>query len=328
MVYPLARHLTAVTSLSGSTSWAVPLECPSQGREPLCPPPGVTWGGVISGITSEGIPLPSSLLRAHASDQMPPAAFGRPSDHGSVQVVVSPCWQMARPGVISAVLVEVPGPLPRGVPSVHLLVSSQRASASPHSPQVRHTQTISAMQLQQRKDFGAAVIPLCSGSHTCKTSRLHLPRWPIAPEQPGPLPHAMDMWLPIMNCDIATCPNRALDTVGLSPTGLRPCRPLPDCCLPAGGNRRLSPPDDLEGYPYVHNDMLFGAPSRGLASRVPSSFIRPLLGVHVESASGLLARLWPGRTCTVGSHPLGNNDPFPRLAPSPKVSGLPWRDHH
>src|SRR5215470_17625805 len=48
---------------------------------------------------------PMVYLLAHASDHMPPAAFGRPSDHGSVQVVVSPCWQMARPGVISAVLV-------------------------------------------------------------------------------------------------------------------------------------------------------------------------------------------------------------------------------
>jgi len=159
MVYPRARHLTAVTSWSGSTSWAVPLSCPSQGREPLCPPPGVPWCGVISGITSEGMTLPSSLLRAHASDHRPPAAFGCPSDHGSGQVVVSPCWQMARPGVLSAVLVEVPGPLPRRVPWVRLLVSSPRASASPHRPQVRHTQTIAAMPLPRRQDFGAAVIP-------------------------------------------------------------------------------------------------------------------------------------------------------------------------
>ena len=71
---------------------------------------------------------------------------------------------------------------------------------------------------------------------------------------------------------------------------------LQDCCLPAGKNRRLSPLYSLEGYPCVHNDMLFGAPSRGLSSRMPSSFVRPLLGVHVECASGLLARLWPGRT--------------------------------
>ena len=113
----------------------------------------------------------------------------------------------------------------------------------------------------------------------------------LAPEQPGPLHHAMDMWLPIMNCDIATCPNRAIGTVGLSPTGLRPCRPLPDCCLPATENRRLSPPDNLEGYPCVHNDILFGAPSRGLSSRVPSSFVRPLLGLHVEFPTDLRVRL-------------------------------------
>jgi hypothetical protein len=159
MVYPRARHLTAVTSLSGSTSWAVPLACPSPGREPLCPPPGVPWCGVLAGITSEGMTLPSSLLRAQASDQTPPAAFGRPSDHGSVPGVVRPCGQMARPGVLSAVLGEVPGPLPRRVPSGPVLVSSQRASASPHRPQVRHTQTISAMPLQRRKDCGAAVMP-------------------------------------------------------------------------------------------------------------------------------------------------------------------------
>src|SRR5215813_7274043 len=71
---------------------------------------------------------------------------------------------------------------------------------------------------------------------------------------------------------------------------------LQDCCLPARVNRRLSPPYSLQGYPCVHTDILVGAPSRDLSSRVPSSFVRPLLGVHVEVASGLLARLWPGGT--------------------------------
>src|SRR5262245_56453104 len=27
-----------------------------------------------------------------------------------------------------------------------------------------------------------------------------------------------------------------------------------------------------------------------------------------------------------GSHPLGNNNPFQRMSPTPKVSGLPWRE--
>ena len=159
IVSPLARHFTAVTSWSGSTAWAGPRSCPSQGREPLCPSPGVPGGGVLSGIPSAGLPLPASLLRAHASDHRPPVALGCPSAHGSVQVVVRPCWPMARPGVISAVLVEGPGPLPRSVPLGRGLVSSQRASASPHSPQGRHPQTIAAMPLPRRKDFGAAVLP-------------------------------------------------------------------------------------------------------------------------------------------------------------------------
>ena len=36
----------------------------------------------------------------------------------SLQVIASPCWEMALPDVISAILVWVLGPLPRGVPSV------------------------------------------------------------------------------------------------------------------------------------------------------------------------------------------------------------------
>jgi hypothetical protein len=40
-----------------------------------------------------------------------------------------------------------------------------------------------------------------------------------------------------------------------------------DCCLPATGNRRLSPRSSCEGYPVVHNETHFGAPSRGLPAR-------------------------------------------------------------
>ena len=47
---------------------------------------------------------PSSLLLAHGPDQYPPSVFGRPYYDGSLQVVVSPCWVLALPGVISAIL--------------------------------------------------------------------------------------------------------------------------------------------------------------------------------------------------------------------------------
>ena len=59
---------------------------------------------------------------------------------------------------------------------------------------------------------------------------------------------------------------------------------------------------------------------------VPSSSVRPLLGVHVDVTPDLLAKLSSGGTCTTGSHPLGNNNQFHGLSPNSKVSGFPWRD--
>ena len=72
---------------------------------------------------------------------------------GSLQVAVSPCWEMALPDVISAILVWVHGPLPRHVPLVHLLASSQRTPASPHMKRVRHAKTTAAKQLPRRTIF-------------------------------------------------------------------------------------------------------------------------------------------------------------------------------
>ena len=57
-----------------------------------------------------------------------------------------------------------------------------------------------------------------------------------------------------------------------------------------------------------------------------SSFVRPLLGWHVECAPDRLARRESGGTCTTGAHPPGNNHPFHGVTSNPKVSGLPWRE--
>jgi hypothetical protein len=58
---------------------------------------------------------------------------------GSLQVVASPCWKMALPDIISAILAQVLGPLPRSVLQVLLLASSLETTASPQTSQVRHT---------------------------------------------------------------------------------------------------------------------------------------------------------------------------------------------
>ena len=65
-------------------------ECP----EPLCPWRALPAHGATSRVASEDITPPSSLIRAHASDQVPPGRLGGPSYAGSLQVVASPCWGM------------------------------------------------------------------------------------------------------------------------------------------------------------------------------------------------------------------------------------------
>ena len=46
----------------------------------------------------------SSLIRAHAPDHHPPRASARALRAGSLQVVASPCWAIALPDIISAIL--------------------------------------------------------------------------------------------------------------------------------------------------------------------------------------------------------------------------------
>jgi hypothetical protein len=77
----------------------------------------------------------------------------------------------------------------------------------------------------------------CNHSFTFRL--LHLLGLPVAPtaqryrsERPGRLHHASPGELPLPGCGIATCPTRAIDTAGLSPAGLQPCRLL----LPASGS--------------------------------------------------------------------------------------------
>ena len=59
-----------------------------------------------------------------------------------------------------------------------------------------------------------------------------------------------------------------------------------DYCLPATGNRRLTTTLPIAGLNHA------------ACSLVPSSCVRPLLGVHVDFAPDRLARLWAGGTGT------------------------------
>lgn len=141
-------------------------------RVPL-PAFGVTFGGEMSSIPSTGVTPSSSLLRTHAPDQIPPADSVLHLDGRSSQVVVSPCWEMDLPDVISAVCVKAPGPVPRGslwLTHLRLLLTgdkAQRASAKPVGHKAWHTGRNLRCNFHRVVDFGAAVIRYASGSRTC-----------------------------------------------------------------------------------------------------------------------------------------------------------------
>ncbi len=105
-------------------------------RAPLLVP-GVTSHDGASRTSSEGTTPPSSLLRAHAPDQIPPSGFGSPYSTESSQVVVSPCCKMALPGVISATLSPDAWTLTPALPLVQTPVTSQETSAFAASRQAR-----------------------------------------------------------------------------------------------------------------------------------------------------------------------------------------------
>lgn len=98
----------------------------------------------------------------------------------SLQVVVSPCWEMVLPDVISAVCVKMPGPIPRSVLLAHPFgVSVSRETGSegvglalgqPSSARWM----IPAMQLRQGGGFRG-------GSHSLMFRLLNLLGPPVAP---------------------------------------------------------------------------------------------------------------------------------------------------
>jgi hypothetical protein len=149
--------------------------CPAQSPEPArvrqvpraaLPVQGVTSHCAMSYcIASEGITPLSSLILAHAPDQNPPPVFGCPSYRMSLQVAVSPCWELALPDIISTILAWLLGPIPRGVLSVHLPVPSRKASAFTYSGQFGTSDHSLQCNFNREGIFGAAVIALCSGPH-------------------------------------------------------------------------------------------------------------------------------------------------------------------
>ncbi len=135
-------------------------------RAPL-PSTGVTRAGTASRAAWRGVTPSSSLIRAHAPDHPPPNASGSSLAAGSLQVVTSPCCEMALPDIISAILARVLGPLPRRAPRLHVSASSPRTPVSPQTRRVRRANIPPHGSFHGDIDFEAAVIRSPSGSRAC-----------------------------------------------------------------------------------------------------------------------------------------------------------------
>jgi hypothetical protein len=143
-----------------------------------------------------------------------------PSACGSLQVVTSPCWTLALPGVISANLsLRAWTPTP-AAPVVHTPVSSHRTSAFPTLGPGRRL-AISIQQLSYGLVFEAAVIHSCSGPQICSPPRLLLPQHLAVPGSRGFYFHAYLGLLPPRAVDMLTVRFGQLTVRGLSPLKIR-----------------------------------------------------------------------------------------------------------
>src|SRR6266446_3424646 len=127
---------------------------------------------------------------------------------------------------------------------------------------------------------------------------------------------------------------------GLAPARLRPCRPLHQTpvvsyalaiphpgLLPSGActpSAFAAIPLRLSCCPRL--SLFRGSITRPASSLPPASYAHCWAGTWSSLLTG-----WRGvRQVGLepwGSHPLGNNNQFHRIAPTPKVSSLPWREH-
>ena len=133
---------------------------------------------------------------------------------------------MVLPDFVPAFLAQSLGPLPRSVSSLHVPVSSRRASASQQGLRARHTKrsrtaSFAGGQISGLQTFRYVQAPVLARPSGCP----HLAVLCLTKRQ-GLIHHAAIVRLPNTNCGIATYPNRVIDTAGPSPAGMQSCRLL------------------------------------------------------------------------------------------------------
>ena len=155
-----------------------------------------------------------------------PSTSGFPLYKESLQVVVTPCCQLAPPDVISASLSPGAWTLtPVGV-MVLSLVSSHNSSAFPALQPGRLNHQYPYSDVSMDPNFEAAVISLCSGPRFCSPPR-SLPPLKFPSGRPWLLRPRISRFVTSPSSGYTNRPNRAIDGVRtFTLPDSRPCRPL------------------------------------------------------------------------------------------------------
>ncbi len=217
-------------------------KCP----EPLCPARELPPPGWPQRATSKGVTPSSSLIRAHAPDQIPPAAFV-PSLAGLCRLLPAPCWRWSFPTLSLRTFPWVLGPVPRQPGRCTCPFLPVRHRPSPPPDYGSATATLRSKQLHADAGFEHVVI-----------RNLQAPKFarhPGCPHQLRPSSARRRWLLRPGRTRVVTFPctgyaNRPIWAIAgmRTYTSLRtqPCRLLPgavhrDCTCAGGSSRRRVP---------------------------------------------------------------------------------------
>ena len=274
-VYPMARHITAVTSFTGHGVPSCAALAPARAESPFACNEALPCCSVMS---KHHVGRHYSSFIAHmgsCAEPNPSLRLRSPISEGPCRLLPVPAGRWSFPTLSPQSIYRRLDPYPvvffrctySFLPGRHRPHVMLQTFGTPNNP---CNATSTGTQITRLQSFSYVQAPILARPPDCTyrygsqhvgfgcfratalfpfSIRAGCPP-ELSTEQPGRLRHAMNMGLPLMNCGIASCPNRVIDTTGLSPVELRPCRPLPQhACVGSGSNM----PGTTGNYPSTLN---------------------------------------------------------------------------
>ena len=192
----------------------VPIRCPPSTESPFARPGCYPFRSDFH-VTSARVTRPSSLIRAHAPDQNPPADLASAYTAGPCRLQQAPAGSWPFPTLSPRISPWMPGPLPRRRQGCNCPLLPLTHRPSPVPKQVGSLATFCQHDFTAAMYFGAAVIPLCSSLQVC--SPPCVAPTPVPPEQSVTFTSEQNTCRYLHVHRICSLSERATDSKGLSP---------------------------------------------------------------------------------------------------------------